>query len=58
MIWKSHLLSMTVYAALVCVVLALIRRDDKKARIRYALSLFLFMVLGAILFGWFMYLFT
>jgi uncharacterized membrane protein len=58
MIWKSHLLSMTFYAVLVCVVLALIRRDNKKAQIRYALSLFLFMVLGAILFGWFMYLFT
>jgi uncharacterized membrane protein len=57
MIWKSHLLSMILYAAFVCVVLALIRRDDKKARIKYALSLFLFMVLGGILFGWFMYLF-
>lgn len=48
---------MILYAAFVCVVLALIRRDDKKARIKYGLSLFLFMVLGAILFGWFMYLF-
>lgn len=48
---------MILYAAFVCVVLALIRRDDKKARIKYALSLFLFMVLGGILFGWFMYLF-
>ena len=57
MIWKSHLLSMILYAAFVCVVLALIRRDDKKARIKYGLTLFLFMVLGAILFGWFMYLF-
>jgi uncharacterized membrane protein len=57
MIWKSHLLSMILYAAFVCVILALIRRDDKKARIKYALSLFLFMVLGGILFGWFMYLF-
>lgn len=48
---------MILYAAFVCVVLALIRRADKKARIKYALSLFLFMVLGGILFGWFMYLF-
>ena len=48
---------MIVYAAFVCTVLALIRRTDKKAQIRYGLSLFLIMVVGAILFGWFMYLF-
>lgn len=58
MIWKSHLLSMILYAAFACVVLALIRKDEKKAQIKYALSLFLIMVLGAILFGWFMYLFA
>ncbi len=57
MIWKSHLLSMILYAIFVCVVLALIRKDEKRAQIKYALSLFLIMVLGAILFGWFMYLF-
>ena len=57
MIFQSHLLSMIVYAAFVCTVLALIRRNDKKAQIRYGLSLFLIMVVGAILFGWFMYLF-
>ncbi len=57
MIFQSHLLSMVVYAAFVCTVLALIRRKDKKAQIRYGLSLFLIMVVGAVLFGWFMYLF-
>jgi len=57
MIFKSHLLSMIVYAGLVSIVLTLIRRADKKARIKYALSLFLIMVVGALLFGWFMYLF-
>jgi len=57
MILKSHLLSMILYAIFVCVVLALIRKDEKKAQIKYALSLFLIMVFGAILFGWFMYLF-
>lgn len=57
MIFKSHLLSMIVYAALVSIVLTLIRREDKKARIKYAVSLFLIMVVGALLFGWFMYLF-
>lgn len=57
MILKSHLLSMILYAIFVCVVLALIRRREKKARIRYFVSLFLIMVVGALLFGWFMYLF-
>ena len=57
MIFKSHFLSMVLYAALVCIVLALIRRNNRKAQIKYALSLFLFMVGGALIFGWFMYLF-
>jgi uncharacterized membrane protein len=57
MIFQSHLLSMIVYAFFVCVVLALIRRSDKKARLKYGLSLFLIMVGGALIFGWFMYLF-
>lgn len=57
MIFKSHLLSMALYAALVCIVLALIRRRELKLQIKYALSLFLIMVIGALVFGWFMYLF-
>ncbi len=58
MIWKSHLLSMIVYAIFVCIVLALLRREDRKSQIKYALFLFLIMVVGGLLFGWFMYLFT
>jgi len=57
MILQSHLLSMVIYAAFVCIVLALIRRSERKAQIRYFISLFLIMVAGALLFGWFMYLF-
>lgn len=57
MILKSHLLSMIIYAFFVCVVLALIRREKRKIQIKYALTLFIFMVLGALLFGWFMFLF-
>jgi uncharacterized membrane protein len=57
MIFQSHLFTMVLYAALVSIVLALIRRGNKKERIRYAVSLFLIMIAGAILFGWFMYLF-
>jgi hypothetical protein len=58
MIFRSHLLSMVLYALLVSIVLALIRRDTKKAQIRYGATLFLIMVVGAIAFGWFMYLFA
>ena len=57
MMLKSHILSMILYALLVCIVLALIRRDERKAQIKYGLSLFIIMVLGALIFGWFMYLF-
>jgi predicted permease len=57
MILKSHILSMVLYAFFVCLVLALIRREERKAQIRYALSLFVIMVFGAIIFGWFMFLF-
>ncbi len=49
---------MILYASLVSIVLALIRREDWKGRVRYGLSLFLIMTAGALLFGWFMYLFA
>jgi uncharacterized membrane protein len=58
MIFRSHLVSMVIYAALVSVVLAVIRKEDAKSRFRYGLTLFLIMVVGAIVFGWFMYLFA
>ncbi len=57
MILQSHLLSMIVYAFFVCIVLALIRRNERRAQVKYGLSLFAIMVIGALLFGWFMYLF-
>lgn len=57
MILKSHLLSMILYSLFVCIVLALIRRDNKKAQIRYGLTLFAIMAGGSLLFGWFMSLF-
>jgi predicted permease len=57
MIFESHLLSMVVYAAFVALVLSLIRRSDLKGRLRYGLLLFAVMTAGALLFGWFMFLF-
>ncbi len=58
MILQSHLFSMVVYAFFVALVLALLRRCDRKAQIRYGVVLFLIMVAGAIAFGWFMFLFV
>jgi hypothetical protein len=58
MIFKSHLLSMVVYAFFVSVVLSLLRRDDRRSQLKYGSSLFLLMVGGALAFGWFMYLFA
>jgi len=58
MILESHLFTMIVYALLVSLVLALIRRPDLKSRLKYGLTLFLIMSLAALAFGWFMYLFV
>jgi uncharacterized membrane protein len=58
MILESHLLSMVIYAFFVSLVLALLRREDRKSRLKYGLSLFLIMIGGALAFGWFMYLFA
>lgn len=49
---------MILYSGFVCIVLALIRRQERKEQIKYGLLLFLIMVVGALLFGWFMYLFA
>lgn len=57
MILKSPIISMVLYALFVSVVLAFIRRDEKKAQIKYAISLFIIIVFGALIFGWFMFLF-
>lgn len=49
---------MILYAFFVSVVLALLRRKERKAQIKYGLFLFLIMVVGSLIFGWLMYLFT
>lgn len=48
---------MILYAFFVCIVLALIRREKRRDQVKYGISLFLFMVVGALVFGWLMYLF-
>jgi len=57
MILQSHLFTMVLYAFFVALVMSFLRRDEKKAQIKYGLTLFLIMVAGAMAFGWFMYLF-
>jgi hypothetical protein len=57
MILQSHLFTMVLYAFFVALVMSFLRRDGKKAQIKYGLTLFLIMVAGAMAFGWFMYLF-
>jgi hypothetical protein len=57
MILQSHLFTMVLYAFFVALVMSLLRRDGKKPRIQYGLTLFFIMVAGALAFGWFMYLF-
>jgi len=57
MILQSHLFTMVLYAFFVALVMSFLRRDGKKAQIKYGLTLFLIMVAGALAFGWFMYLF-
>jgi len=54
----SHLFTMIIYALLVSLVLSIIRRSELKDRLKYGLTLFLIMVLGALAFGWFMFLFA
>ncbi|HRD02083.1 MAG TPA: hypothetical protein PLP57_05490 [Candidatus Saccharicenans sp.] len=58
MILESHLYTMIVYAFLVSIVLALIRKPDFKSRLKYGLILFLIMTVASLAFGWFMYLFA
>ena len=57
MILQSHLFAMVLYAFFVALVMSFLRRDEKKARIKYGLTLFFIMVAGTLAFGWFMYLF-
>jgi len=57
MILQSHLFAMVLYAFFVALVMSFLRRDEKKARIKYGLTLFFVMAAGTLAFGWFMYLF-
>ena len=55
MIFKSHMISMLIFALIVSVMLAFIRHSDLRQVRNYALKLFLYMVGGVIAFSWFMH---
>jgi len=56
MIFKSHMISMLIFALVVSVILAFIKHSDGRSVLRYALKLFLYMAGGVIAFSWLMYL--
>lgn len=56
MIFKSHFISMFIYALIVSTLIAFIRFDEKKDILKYGLKLFLFMTGGVIVISWLMYL--
>jgi hypothetical protein len=55
MIFRSHIISMLLFALIVSTLLAFIKYDDGRRIFRYALKLFLYMAGGVILFSWLMY---
>ncbi len=52
--FRSHLLSLTLFAAIVSFLLALIKYNDRADILRYAGKLFFYMLGGVILFSWLM----
>ena len=55
MIFRSHFLSMIIFAIIVSVLMAFVKYDDRKSIMKYALKLFLYMTGGVILFSWLMH---
>jgi ABC-type sugar transport system permease subunit len=51
----SHLLALIVFSTLVSLVFATLLREDRKARVRFALMTFGAFVLSAVVVGWLMY---
>ena len=51
----SHLVTLLIFAGLSSVVFAVILRDDKPSRVRFALLSFAAFVVSALAVGWLMY---
>lgn len=56
-IFKSHFISMLIYALIVSVMIAFIRYDELADIKKYGLKIFIYMVCGVIIFSWVMYFF-
>ncbi len=56
MIFRSHLLSMIVFALIVSLILAFLKYDEPEKIKKYFLKLLINMIGGVILFSWLMYL--
>lgn len=56
MIFKSHFITMFIYAVIVSVILAMVRFEKKEEIIKAGLKMFIMMVGGVIIFSWIMYL--
>ncbi|HEY7411225.1 MAG TPA: hypothetical protein VII13_10810 [Vicinamibacteria bacterium] len=54
-VFESHLVNLIVFSALVSAIFALLLRDDRKSRVRFALKAFGAFVLSALLVGWLMF---
>jgi len=54
-IFKSHLVSMLIFALIVSIMLAFIKHDDGRSIFRYARKIFLYLAGGVVLFSWLMY---
>ncbi|MCX6562935.1 MAG: hypothetical protein NTU60_04940 [Candidatus Aminicenantes bacterium] len=55
--FRSHFVSMAVFAGIVSILLACLKQETRRGIIRYAVKNFLFMTGGVILAGWFIHFF-
>jgi len=56
MIFKSHFITMFIYAIIVSAILAMVRFEKKEEIVKAGLKMFIMMVGGVIVFSWIMYL--
>lgn len=54
-LFRSHMVTMIVYASIVSVMMAFLRYDEKKEILKYGLRLFLYMVGSVVVVSWVMY---
>lgn len=55
--FRSYLLSMVVFAGIVSILLACLKRETKREIVRFALKNFVYMTGGVILASWFIHFF-